>query len=155
MKISKQALLDAIDTAVSRDDEKRVAYEHATELWQTQRRRRWLADKEPQWRQLRDTLTRKLNRKEPITAADLRVLTNRQGYRQDYFSEHVFNPKGEPPNPIKLDGVEYYQPSAPVTDLLALKVFLEGSPDEAFSMESLSRLGFKAPAWVFRAAVSK
>lgn len=154
MKISKQALLDAIDTAVSRNDEKRVAYEHATELWQTQRRRRWLADKEPQWRQLRDTLTRKLNRKEPITAADLRVLTNRDGYRRDYFSEHTFS-EVDPPNPIKLKGEVFYKPDAPVTDLLALKVFLEGSLDEAFSMESLSRLGFKAPAWVFRAAVSK
>lgn len=154
MKISKQALLDAIDTAVSRNDEKRVAYEHATELWQAQRRRRWLADKEPQWRQLRDTLTRKLNRKEPITAADLRVLTNRDGYRRDYFSEHTFS-EVDPPNPIKLKGEVFYKPDAPVTDLLALKVFLEGSLDEAFSMESLSRLGFKAPAWVFRAAVSK
>lgn len=155
MKISKQALLDAIDTAIVKDDERRAAYAHATEIWQTKRRRQWLANKEPQWRQVRDTLTRKLNRKEPITAADLKVLTNKQGYRQDYFSEHVFNPKGEPPNPIKLDGVEYYKPNAPVSDLLALAQFLQGSPDEAFSMEALSRLGFKAPAWVFRAAVAK
>jgi hypothetical protein len=155
VKISKKSLLDAIDTALTKDDERRAEYARATEIWQVRRRKQWLANKEPQWRQVRDTLTRKLNRKEPITVADLKVLTNKQGYRQDYFSEHTFAEKVSPPNPIKIDGQAFYQPSAPVEDLLALKVFLEGSLDEAFSMESLSRLGFKAPAWVFRAAAAR
>lgn len=156
MKISKKALLDSIDTALAKFQADTMAYADATDVWQRQRRRKWLEEKQPQWKDLRDLLTHRLRQNEPITKADLGAcLKRRGGYSAEYWSDHVFTADTAPPNPIEINGLKVYSPTAPLTELRALKAFLEASDEETFSMESLSRLGFKAPAWVFRAAVSR
>lgn len=156
MKISKKALLDAIDTALTSHVTAQEEYDRASEIWQTQRRKRWIEQKEPQWRALRDILTRKLNLHQPITSQDITSCLQRSdGYRTSSIGDHAFTENAEPPNPIILTGDRIYKPTAPVKDLMALRNFLAAAEDESFSLESLSRLGFKAPAWVFRAAVSK
>lgn len=153
MRIGKKAMLNSIDMALAKHESDKIAYATATVAWQAKRRKDWLAEKGPQWKALRDILTERLRQKEPITRADVEAgLKSRNGY--GYLSDHVFTPDAAPPNPIDLGGRRFYAPSAPLADLRALKAFLEASGEESFSMEALARLGFKAPAWVFRAAVS-
>lgn len=173
MRVTKAALLEAINTALTASETAEADYVAATAVWRTRRKANWLANKQPEWRALRDLITKSLKDGKPVTTSMVNsVLTSNNG-RTSYLSDHTFDATQLPPNPIVLDGKKIYSPNPevassrnygrPVRDLTptmkvgelkALKLFLEGSTDEAFSLESLSRLGFKAPASVFRAAVS-
>lgn len=156
MKVTKKALLDAINTAYAKHDEDKARWDLAVEVWQDSRRAKWLANKGPEWKALRDLITKSLNKGQVLTTEMVTgVLVKPENrYGSSYLSDHTF--AVNPSLPSKLRHPDGQTVTAPVKlpkDIEALKLFLESSPDETFSMESLSRLGFKAPAWVFRAAV--
>ena len=158
MKVTKVALLESINSALDKHDQAVKDWQAAVIVWRERQAAKWQAEKAPQWKALRDLLTKKLNKGQPVTQKDIEgALTTRSstGYRSFYLSDFVFTPDQTPSGAITVNGVRVSPPTSNyVADLRALKLFLEGSPDESFSLESLSRLGFKAPAFVFRAAVS-
>lgn len=158
MKVTKAALLGAIDAAFVKHDQDAADYATATRLWTAIQAKNWQINKVGQWRDLRDLITKSLKSGTPITTEMVASCLHRgDGYRSSvYISDHTFNPTAPPPDVIRLEpgGVGVRRPAAiPAGQLKALKLFLESCPEEEFTMEALSRLGFKAPAFVFRAAV--
>lgn len=154
MKISKKALLDSINTALAADEANKIEWEQAVRSWRKRCETKWLQEKLPQWRELRDLITTAVKRGRPITQEQVTDCLKRSDrYSSSYLSDHTYNPNGSPPATISFQGRNVSRQRVPVKDLQALKLFLEQAQDDSFSLESLSRLGFKAPAWVFRAAV--
>lgn len=156
MRVTKAALLAAIEQAFTKYDTEKADWDKAADIWRTQQAKRWVERKQPQWKALRDLISASIKAKKPITTDEVNsvLFNDRSGYRSSYLSDHTFNPTQDPPTTITLDGVQMRQPvGIPRGQLEALKAFLESSPDESFTMEALARLGFKAPAFVFRAAV--
>lgn len=155
MKVTKAALLGAIDKAFADFERESAEYAKATEVWEYDQKQKWLVEKLPQWRELRDQLSTCIKRGWPVTVDMVNdCLVKNNGYRSSYISEHTFA-LGTPPDVIVFAGGERVRKPAsiPNRDLASLKAFLVASPETEFSMEALARLGFKAPSWVFRAAV--
>ena len=157
MRVSKQALLDSINTALTKHENDKQAWDAAVAQYNKQRLAAWMRNDQPKWRALRDLITKSIKDGKPITTPMVEsVLTNRRGYGSSYISDNTFSPDREPQSPITLQGgVRVYRPEnvENLRDMMALKAFLESSSDTEFSLTSLQRLGFKAPAYVFRAAV--
>lgn len=156
MKVTKAALLEAIDTAFANQDSQRELWEPAVAAWRERQKQKWLEEKAPQWKALRDFITKALKNSQPITIDQVNaILQNSRGYGSSYLTDHTFSPTASPPNTLTHKGQKVSVPQ-PLNrrELIALKTFLESSPDDVFSLEALSRLGFKAPAWVFRAAAT-
>lgn len=151
MKIIKQALLDVVNTTLDADEANAAEWKRAVEGWRERRKAAWLADKQPEWRALRDMLTASFKSGTPVTEKMLRdCLVSPGRYGGLYMTEHVYNEGASPPSEIR--GVRRKQ--VPKTDLLALRDLLEAIEDETITDGQLQRLGFKNMAWVFRAAVT-
>ena len=150
MKVSKTALLSAIETALTKFDADMETWRQGVALYRADRREAWMRNKQPKWRDLRDVITASIRKGEPITEKMVKACLG----NYSYISDHTYSP-ATPGSSFSVGGVMYTRPAnVPVTELRALKLFLEGSPDEVFSLDALNRMGFKAPAWVFRAAVT-
>ena len=156
MKVTKKALLDSIEKALEADARKQARWAEAVEWWKKRQLEVWLRDKQPQWRQLRDTITKALKDGKPITTDMVEAaLVRSNGYRSSYISDHTYTPDKDPSSPIVMGGERIYRADFPErADMLGLRAFLENSPDDEFSLTSLQRLGFKAPSYVFRAAAN-
>lgn len=156
MKVTKKALLDSIEKALESHERQKVKWAEAVEWHKKRQLEVWQRDKRPQWRQLRDVITKSLKDGKPITTDMVEsCLVRSNGYRSSYISDHTYQPDKDPSSPIVMGGERIYRPQLPeLGDMLGLRAFLEQSPDEEFSLTSLQRLGFKAPSYVFRAAAN-
>ena len=156
MKVTKKALLDSIEKALEAHERKKARWAEAVEWYKRRQLELWNSEKQPQWRQLRDLITKSLKDGKPITSEMVEsCLVKRSGYRSSYFSDFTYNPTDDPSSPIVMGGERVYRPQLPErADMLGLRAFLEQSPDEEFSLTSLQRLGFKAPSYVFREAAN-
>lgn len=156
MKVTKKALLDSIEKALEAHDRKTERWNEAVAWYKKRQLELWVSRKQPQWRKLRDTLTKALKDGTPVTIEMVEsALQKENGYRSSYFSDHTYNPKDDPSSPIVMGGERIYRPQLPeMADMKGLRAFLEQSPDDEFSLTSLQRLGFKAPSYVFREAAN-
>jgi hypothetical protein len=156
VRVTKAALLASIEKALTNHDAKAAKWAEAVEWHKKRQLELWQERKAPQWKALRDLLTKSLKDGKPITEAMVTSVLTREGrYHSSYFTDHTYNPEKDPSSPIVMGGERIYRPHLPERpDMLGLRAFLEQSPDEEFSLTSLARLGFKAPSYVFREAAN-
>lgn len=156
MRVTKKALLDSIEKALTNYDAKLVKWNEAVEWEKKRSLELWMRDKQPQWKALRDLITKSLKDGKPISTHMVEsTLRRKNGYRSSYINDHTYSPNEDPSSPIVMGGERIHKPHLPErADMLGLRAFLEQSPDEEFSLTSLQRLGFKAPSYVFREAAN-
>ena len=154
MKVSRQGLLDVIVQAEEKHAVQAERWQEAYKAWTARRRSRWLERKAPEWKALRDLITKSLKNGTPITSDMVNSVFTGTRYSA-YWTDHTFSQSATTPNDglRHPDGEMVRRPESLNPDLAPLKLFLEKYPEETLTLEGLARAGFKAPSWVFRAAV--
>lgn len=150
MQITKHSLIKAIDLAISTHDKAEVDWDKAVAKWEVERRKTWVTERLPFWKDQRDKLTKLIRNNEPITRETFQEVVGDswgRGTRDGvYFIENASPPRElygvNPPKSINRDR------------LLALKGALEAITDETISHTQLAQLGYKNVEWIFAAAVA-
>lgn len=157
MKIRKQALIDAIDSAISDHQAATERYASALEYRRRQLADEWSAEALSQWRALRDHLTKaiKSGNTDLFTETAIRNASvgNSTGSLPYYYPSYA--KQLEHDSYIVVDGTRVDKPrGVDVTRLQALKAALNAIVEDELSDTQLSRMGFSTPGWIFTAAVA-
>jgi hypothetical protein len=155
VKVTRQGLLEVLTMAEQKAVVDAKRWTEAQAAWVERQKADWVRNKAPQWRALRDVITKALKAGTPITNDMVNSVLKSGRYSSSYWSDHTFSKKSPSqseglPHP---DGTRVYPPKPLNEDLQAMKLFLEKYPEDTLTLEGLARAGFKAPSWVFRAAV--
>lgn len=150
MNISKVALLEAIDNAVARQEERRVAYIEAKARMGVRSDERWFAESLPKFVALRDALTKAIRAKTTITRSTW----------EEAFGTDRYGSSASPPwysefsdSSFTLNGKQYNNEVSQSARLESLRGFLLAVEDDVVTPAALKSMGFKDLNWLFRAAL--
>lgn len=150
MKLSRQALLAALDTVESEYKTAQEKYEAQLKGWHVERRKKWDAEMLPRWKALRDALSDAIRNRQPISTelVDEAAGPNPRGYRTHVLSEIAWT--ADPALPYEANGVA--RPTEPSHQLDSLRLVLQAITDDEVSDHQLRSLGYRNLEWLFNAA---
>lgn len=143
MQIKKQALLDAIKTALDNYEAAEKKYQTDYAKWKQAQVDKWFTDHADEWGAALTKARRALSSKKPITAS--MFPNDGRGYSDSIeFWRGTPNAKDKPREPRVI----------PIERLESLRGALNAIEEDILSERQIQLLGFKNVEWLFRAAVA-